>query len=810
MADEFLTQELPGIRRAQERSLVALDSLTRLVEWGLWRDWKDSDEFPSVVSMKGKIGALGPRPRRTLMTPTPQTELSLATFAVCLDAVDSIAESRGILPLPHAESLRERARLLRKRMLGDLHAVGPNLARTQSRAFGINDPLTASWLLPILAKEWPLKPRKRAKPPDELELKVGAVPLLHNVREGIGRLLSPDEYMIVGGEGRKNTAEEHAWPASLAVRALNLITCGEPKKALDLPHADGELKEAVNQPRVDALRVWSEQQIRLQLARSVTGEAGQDPAHLAAALAVAMWLEELPLPLLEAAVEQLCTMQRADGSLVLTRRYLADEEGSAITPLAADVTMAMIAVADQLDARYHEHPTVLRLERQLLGAVQRQRELYFRSSMRKGGTGPSGEEAMFWSSDHARPSPGICDTWATARTATALVMILNLESRLITQRLLEESRFSYRHGGEINKGFDDLVDPQLQDAPVKGQGQRSRVASRRRKQISVVSALREGLTASDPDPDSEEMRAVLLSGPPGTSKTSLIEAVVKALADDLDKKQLGRYLVYLVQLSPADFLLDGPNKVEQRAKRIFDYLTEMENVVVLFDEIDRLILDRSAPEYDKQEDVFQFMTPSMLPKLTALRQRGSVVRSAIATNYAERIDPAISRKGRIDKAFVIAPPNLNARLRVLEDLPTRVRVGLAEVTPLWVYGDLKPLRADSDPEKVMLQSPSGGSVSSYKSRRFSPRKDILANEILRLAELYLEGQGPDVLKKRGADEIGGIAWASKNASLDKQEDAVSLIKRLERKGVGPFVPWPEEEEKRQPRGSPEARAGASA
>lgn len=868
MADEFLTQELPAIRRAQERSLVALESMIWLVDWGLWREWKDDDDFPIIVSLKGRVSAFGPGVRRKSPPPNTPRELSLATFAVCLDAIDSIAEARGILPLPRAERIREKAIRLRKRMIDDLHAVGSNLRRTQSRAFGRNDPLTASWLLPIVRKEpVPVTGTDSAKALDTLEPELGAVSLFGNVREGITQLLSPEDYMIVGGSGsRRNTAAEHAWPASLAVRALNLVTQGQPKRALY--SADAE-----------ALRVWSEQQVRLQLARSVTGETGQDAAHLAAALAVAMWLEELPLPLLEAAVEQLCTMQRPDGSLVLTRPYLADDEGSVITPLAADVTLAMIAVADQLDARYPEHPTVLRIERQLLEAVQRQREAYFRSSMRKGGTGPSGEEAIFWSADRARPSPGTCDTWATARTVTALVMILNLESRVITRRLLEESRFSYRRGGEIENGFDELVDPQLEDVPARGRSN-GHTSSRRagEPQISVapasksspltirvrgigfepneegivtfdgsscrfeadesggfqvtldvpwatragvttvtangsagvavghfrrtvVSALRDALTEPNPDPERKKTRAVLLCGPPGTSKTSLIEAVAKQLADDLVEKQLGRYLVYLVQLSPADFLLDGPNRVEHRAKRIFDYLTQMENVVVLFDEIDRLILDRGGPEYEKQGDVFQFMTPSMLPKLTALRQRGSVVRFAIATNYAERIDPAIARKGRIDESFVIAPPNLNARLHVLEDMPSQVAERLASITPLWVYGDLKTLRVDDDPRNIMLQSPSG-SLASYKSRRFSPRKEILASEILELAELYLEGRGADVLKARGADEIGAIAWASENASPDIREMAVETIKRLEQAGVGPFVTWEkvkmEQEEENQP------------
>jgi hypothetical protein len=759
VSDEFLTQELPAIRRAQERSLVAFTSAIRLIDWGLWKCWKPKDLRPAIVCPTAEVGLLRSGKGRRSTTSTRQTSLNLATFAVCLDAIESIAEARGSLSLPGAERVRAEAVTLRTRMMSDLKAVTTKLKHTESRAYGIDDPLTAAWLLPIVRNEaWAVR---RA---GEFGVRLGSIDLLENVRAGIERLLSPADFMIEGN-ARSNTAEEHSWPASLAVRALNLATNGAPEKALAGKDGKGGRRAA------EALRVWSEQQVRLQLARSVTGEGGQDAAHLAAALALAMWLEELPLTLLEAAVEQLCTMQRSDGSLVLTRPYLVDEDGSAITPLAADVTLAMIAVADQLGVRYPEHPTVLRIERQVLEAVQRQRDAYFRSSVREASAGPAGEETMLWWSDRARPSPGRCDTWATARTVTALVMILNLESRLITRRLLEESQFSYRRARELEKGFDDLVDPQLKtpsDGP-RTAGARSPANSE--PAPTVVSTLKKGLCDPDPDPKREKIRAVLLCGPPGTSKTSLVEAVAKQLDADLAGRQLGRYPVYLVQLSPADFLLDGPNRTEQRAKRIFDYLTQMENVVVLFDEIDRLILDRADTAYAKQADVFQFMTPSMLPKLTALRQRGSVIRFAIATNYGERIDPAIARKGRIDRTFVIAPPNLNARAEVLKHLP---RAGeLAAVTPLWVYGDLKSLGKHDRPESVMRRPPTW-TLRSYAPRQEAAQTQFLADEILQLAELYREGDCHKVLKARGEEEEAAIIWACDNASGAMRSSATKM------------------------------------
>jgi len=152
---------------------------------------------------------------------------------------------------------------------------------------------------------------------------------------------------------------------------------------------------------------------------------------------------------------------------------------------------------------------------------------------------------------------------------------------------------------------------------------------------------------------SSDSFSVLLYGPPGTSKTT----IVKAVANAKEKWDM-------VYLTPSDFISGGESAIEQKAKIIFETLTKMSETVVFFDEIDRLLLDRDSKQYGKQGDIFQFMTPGMLTKLTELRtvkKLGFV----IGTNYGERIDRAIKREGRIDKALLCAPPNKAARRKLL-------------------------------------------------------------------------------------------------------------------------------------------------
>ena len=104
---------------------------------------------------------------------------------------------------------------------------------------------------------------------------------------------------------------------------------------------------------------------------------------------------------------------------------------------------------------------------------------------------------------------------------------------------------------------------------------------------------------------------MLLYGPPGTGKSSSVRLLASALQWPL------------TVITPSNFITHGEQQVEATAKALFDVLDMQSNMVVLFDEIDRLILDRRNADYHRQGDMFQLMTPSMLTKLETLRRRGA-------------------------------------------------------------------------------------------------------------------------------------------------------------------------------------------
>lgn len=149
--------------------------------------------------------------------------------------------------------------------------------------------------------------------------------------------------------------------------------------------------------------------------------------------------------------------------------------------------------------------------------------------------------------------------------------------------------------------------------------------------------------------------SVLLFGPPGTSKTT----IVKAVADGLKWP--------IVLLSPGDFIQKGLEYIEAQARSVFERLMSLSRSVVIFDECDELFRDRTpSADTEQTRGITAFVTASMLPKLQELHDRGRIV-FFICTNKFDTIDPAIKRGGRIDHIVGIGPPDETARSKITDD-----------------------------------------------------------------------------------------------------------------------------------------------
>lgn len=156
------------------------------------------------------------------------------------------------------------------------------------------------------------------------------------------------------------------------------------------------------------------------------------------------------------------------------------------------------------------------------------------------------------------------------------------------------------------------------------------------------------------DPDAplmgeEHARSAVLFGPPGTGKTSIVEALAGSLGWQF------------VEVLASDFLSEGVDSVPARADRIFELLMQLDRCVVLFDEIDELIQERSR---DDSDPFGRFLTTSMLPKIAKLWKQRRLI-FFVATNHVSRADAAITRTSRFDARIFVAPPGLEVKRALL-------------------------------------------------------------------------------------------------------------------------------------------------
>lgn len=251
--------------------------------------------------------------------------------------------------------------------------------------------------------------------------------------------------------------------------------------------------------------------------------------------------------------------------------------------------------------------------------------------------------ALAWASGH-RPQAQSPESWATA---SAYYFIYGLE-RLVSEAI-RRSVFRYLRSPYIRPSINATSGrpfaPNLLDS-------RTYAGSR---EVS----LREVLTSALVEPIAEQSyrleyglrlpsaipTTAIFFGPPGTSKTELS----KAIADYLQWPRIA--------LDPSHFVRNGMDLISAEADRLFSMLEALDRVVVLLDEIDELVRERSGTS----EILSRFLTTSMLPKLASIGRAKRIV-FLVATNHIEQFDVAISRPGRFDLILQVMPPSLDEKL----------------------------------------------------------------------------------------------------------------------------------------------------
>ena len=155
-------------------------------------------------------------------------------------------------------------------------------------------------------------------------------------------------------------------------------------------------------------------------------------------------------------------------------------------------------------------------------------------------------------------------------------------------------------------------------------------------------------------------RGILLYGPPGTGKTLLVRAVANA--------------------TDANFIsVDGPELLdkfvgesEKAVREVFRTARRNAPAVIFFDEIDALTTVRGQGSDAGGSRAPERVVSQLLTEIDGLEGLEEVTVVG-ATNRPDRIDPALLRPGRLERAIEVPMPDLDARCSVLaihaEDVP---------------------------------------------------------------------------------------------------------------------------------------------
>lgn len=531
---------------------------------------------------------------------------------------------------------------------------------TVSPTYGRNDPLTLSFLAEVLSSpmgddiagkksdEEAARPTPEAKEgPENPASPEAAAPLPHldaarlvsAAMTAIDPVKSFRKYFDTDGiaDAIRTDALSNAFVPLMAVRAHARLHDGE---------FDGQ----------NAYLRYFESTLHDHLSYSHVPDSRFDPAEMIFALEGTLRLSEQTIDprLFDRILDVLEQAQQTSAHWRPSKPFLRTEKGLVLFPVSVEAANSLLWSCQHLDEKdegFHSRSErCIALFRRFWNWLQARRVPVTHA--------PSGLKLSGWHSDHVADH-GSIQLWDTAQVVGFLLGYRRSLYNHIARTTLRLSRFNVRKPSRPEHSWSP-ESSQRQQARGVGSSASNDKANLREgfEPVTSLGPFFETYKKVEQDfllpwlDGSPENYSMLLYGPPGTGKTSIVENLADALGFPM------------ITITVSDFLAGGGGEVEARAKAIFDVLEAQANTVILFDEIDELVLDRNSDRHEKQDTVFKFMTPGMLTKLNDLRRKKRCI-FAMATNFAYRIDPAIRRTGRIDQNYLLLPPDSAARQRMI-------------------------------------------------------------------------------------------------------------------------------------------------
>jgi len=486
------------------------------------------------------------------------------------------------------------------------------------------------------------------------------------------------------------TGNEAAWNAIL-----------EPIKALAV--ANERVSELIGKPAAEAAR-WCHSVVNREIANASAGKLTDfDASELVSGIAVAVrWnLMQSSLDVSDAVKKAVEHGAREDGSWSHGQPFYSPDYATAISPRTSDIVWTLTSAIEVFPEVEDADPALFRYVKWLERTRTR-----------------LGDQAG-WASDRLR-HPRKIHLATTALSINALLEIRDLiEYRLWN---LCKKRFSRV---EV---IDKLHDVNPVDLGAKNRFRlHSRIANIARK-------------ARGEDYDKAEYSFVL-HGPTGTSKTMLAEALSAEMWSG--SSRWGRDESRLVRITPADFTRMGEDRLDAEARLIFELLSHVRGVTIFFDEIDDLLRRRDARNVSLR--FLDLVVPAMLNRLADLRKAcpSQEICFLLATNYVERIEPALIRGGRIDQAIPVVYPDWESRLAIIDKkVKPADREKIAARTARWPFLMIKKACDEITTSRAPLAQILTKKIPDpeYKRRLKERRSPELVNEYLH----YMMAQARDL------------------------------------------------------------------
>ncbi len=353
-----------------------------------------------------------------------------------------------------------------------------------------------------------------------------------------------------------------------------------------------------------------------------------DPAELVSAIAVAVRWELMTTSLqVSDAITKALDGALPDGSWRSGQPFFSPNHVTGIWPVTSDIVWTLVSAIEQ-------HPDVDVADDVLFKYVD-----WLERTKTKLRLEPS--RAMGWASERLRHRRKI-HLATTAYSINALLEIRDLIEFRLWQ--LCEQRFSVVRNVKGLKAIDPVDLGAMHHSRLHSHlGRMARNAQDARARSAIYS--------------------LILHGPPGSSKTSVAEAISAEMWKG--HSRWGAKEPRLLRITPADFTRMGEDRLDSEARVIFELLRHVRATTILFDEIDDLLRQRTTD--DSYPRFMELVVPAMLNRLADLRSAcpRQEICFLLGTNYIERIEPALIRKGRIDLCVPVVYPDRDSRLSMV-------------------------------------------------------------------------------------------------------------------------------------------------